>query len=614
MKGDPNSKLFVKEYQKIFILESRAWWSSCRDRFNPTSDLVLTYDFGLRKEVEALGGIALYLDHLVDSECMRRNNFLVYEFLRNWHLDADGRDIFVSRGVAFGFSFRIEIWNDLTFLARTRLCLERVMGMRRTALLVGTQSALIESILNDLHVPFEAVRCGSAPATTGYFFPIGRWMDDKWRSPKFRHKLKPLVAATVGRLRMWAARLPLAKDHRFPVFVQEYFPTRRIIERLQQDPRLRVILAQYSWAPGLAKLVREHPIPVWGDLRKYQMEAENLLRRFRASSQSRLILEGNIDVTAKMVEVIERNVSNALSETLRTLDCVIRYVDSNPIRLEIMTANMGRMNTLVDCVCKHRGIQSYMIVNGMLVHEYLDEAKYADTINAYSISMKNNYFGHMKNVVCLGDPRMDEYALSKPRPINRVTPTVTIGASGYNITNLDSYVAVEFDFLHDVLSALRVVKDRGVTLRIIIKVRSNGYKQQYDDFAAEYFPGLVDEIVQTAPMRNVLERTDFYISIYSQTLFEASCLGIPCLYYKKDTETMFAPFDGLSELVTVDNLEDLIAACEDFLRQHSRFDAFLKRSIMEKYIGFIDGGNLGRNLDYIYGKLGISRAPERPLD
>jgi hypothetical protein len=597
----------VKEYEKIFILESRAWWSSCRYRFNPTTDLVLTYDFGLHKEVETLGGIALYLDHLVDPESMRRNNFLVYEYLRNWHLDAEGRDIFVSRGVSFGFSFRIEIWNDLTFLARTRLCLEKVMQMRCTTLLVGTQSTLIGSILKDSNVPFESVPRGSVPANTGYFFPIHRWMDEKWRSRKFKHKLKPLVAMITGRLRMWAARLSPDKDRRLPVFVQEYFPTRRIVERLQQDPRLRVILAQYSWAPGLAKLVREHPIPVWGNLRKYRIEAEDLLRRFRASSRSRLILVGDIDVTAKMVEVIERNVSIALAETLRTLDCVIQYIDRNPIRLEVMIANMGRMNTLVDCVCKGRGIESYMIVNGMLVHEYLDEAKYADTINAYSTSMKSNYFANMNNIVCLGDPRMDEYALSKPRPINRVTPTVTIGASGYNVTNLDSYVAVEFEFLHDVLSALRAVKDRGVALRIVIKVRSNGYKQQYDDFAAEYFPGLVDEIVQTVPMRSVLERTDFYISIYSQTLFEASCLGIPCLYYKKDTETMFAPFDGRSELVTVDDPGDLIAAFDDFMLQRPRFDAFLKRSVLEKYIGFIDGHNLDRNLDYIYGKMGISR-------
>jgi hypothetical protein len=207
---------------------------------------------------------------------------------------------------------------------------------------------------------------------------------------------------------------------------------------------------------------------------------------------------------------------------------------------------------------------------------------------------------------------MDEYALSQSRSINRLTPTVTIGASGHNITNLDSYVAVEFDFLYDVLRALLTIKERGVPLRVVIKVRSNGYQEQYEAFAEEYFPGLVDEILHSVPMRSVLEKTDFYISIYSQTLFEASCLGIPCLYYKKDTETMYAPFDGSSELVTVDNVADLIAACDDFLCEHPRFDAFLDRAVMEKYIGFLDGGNLDRNLEYIYGILSTSRPAGEP--
>jgi len=598
-----------KEYRKIFIVESRAWWPNCRDCFDPSADLVLTYDFGLRREVEALGGIALFIDHLVSPECMQQNNFLVYEFFRNWHLDAEGRDIFVSQGVAFGFSFRLEIWNDLIFLARTRLCVEKVIQMHCSQLLVGTQAMLIESILNELNVSFDAVPCGAVPSSTGYFFPIHRWMDEKVRSRKLRHKIKPLVARIVGRIRQWVARLSLVNIGKIAVFVQEYYPSRRIIDQLQRDTQLRVILAQYSWAPGIAKLFREHPIPIWGNLRNYRVEAGELLSRFRATRQSRLILTGNIDITNQIVEVIERRVAAVLSETLRTLDCVNRYFDRNPIRLEVMISNLGRMNSLVDCICKHRGIRSYMIVNGMLVHEYLDEAKYADTINAYSMSMRNNYFRSMTNVVCLGDPRMDDYALSGPRSINRVTPTVTIGTSGHNITNLDSYVAVEFDFLSDVLRALRVVKDRGVALRIVIKVRSNGYRQQYEDFVQEYFPGLVNEILQTVPMRTVLERTDFYISIYSQTLFEASCLGIPCLFYKKDTETMFAPFDGASELVTVDNVEDLVGACDDFLAQHPRFDAFLKRSNMEKYIGFLDGKNLDRNLDYIYELLGILRAP-----
>ena len=102
-------------------------------------------------------------------------------------------------------------------------------------------------------------------------------------------------------------------------------------------------------------------------------------------------------------------------------------------------------------------------------------------------------------------------------------------------------------------------------------------------------------------MRNVLEKTDFYISIYSQTLFEASCLGIPCLYYKKDTEIINdPPFDGYSELVTVGNVEDLIDAITDFRSGDQRYDAFLERRVMEKYIGPLDGKNGERNIDYIY--------------
>jgi hypothetical protein len=153
--------------------------------------------------------------------------------------------------------------------------------------------------------------------------------------------------------------------------------------------------------------------------------------------------------------------------------------------------------------------------------------------------------------------------------------------------------------MHDVLSALKIVKDRGVKLRIIIKVRANGYHDQYKNFVHEYFPGLVDEILDVIPFSKVLEKTDFYISLYSQTLFEASCLGIPCLYYKNDCEILDPPFDVNSELVTVGNIADLVSAIIDFQSDHERFLPFLDRAVMEKYIGPLDGNNLERNLTFI---------------
>ena len=185
-------------------------------------------------------------------------------------------------------------------------------------------------------------------------------------------------------------------------------------------------------------------------------------------------------------------------------------------------------------------------------------------------------------------------------------PTVTIGASGHSNVDLNSYLAVEFEFMYDVLQALRISRERGVQLRIVIKVRANGYRGQYEDFVREFFPGMVDEILDSVPMKKVLEKTDFYITVYSSTVFEASCLGIPCVYYKKDTEITDPPFDGNSELVTVGNVDDLIKAIADFQSGHERYDAFLEKSVMEKYIGPLDGKNLDRNLAFIYDLLAKS--------
>jgi CDP-glycerol glycerophosphotransferase (TagB/SpsB family) len=165
---------------------------------------------------------------------------------------------------------------------------------------------------------------------------------------------------------------------------------------------------------------------------------------------------------------------------------------------------------------------------------------------------------------------------------------------------MNSYLAVEFEFLFDVLQALRIVKDRGISLRVVIKVRSNGYREQYEQFCREYFPGLVDDIADKVPIKDILEQTDFFISIYSQTLFEASCLGIPCVYYKKDDEIKDPPFDGHSELVTVFDVDGLVKAFFDFQAGNKRFGAFLDKSVMERYVGPLDGKNLERNLTFVH--------------
>jgi hypothetical protein len=600
-----------RRYRHVLIVESRGEWPACRENFDPALDVVLTYDFGLHHAVRATGGNAFYVDNLVDPARMEESNFRVYEFFRNWHRDGAGADLFTYRDIAFGFAFRLDIWNDLIFHARMHACLARVSALSYEKLIVTTRQRLIEPILQAMGVAFTEVPLAAPESTTPvYYFPIHRWMDEKVRSTKFRHRLKPAVAACMGRARLWLQRWRSA-SRRPRVFVQEYYPTREILGILERDPSVDVLLAQYSWTPGLMKLLTDEPVPVWGRVERFQETATRLMEQFIARRSARLVLADGVDATDSVVAIIERRVRHALPEVLRMLDCVVRYLERRPIALEVMISNLGRMHALVDAVCKARGGRSYLIVNGMLAHAYLDEAKYADVINCYSSSMREHYFRGMDNVVCLGDPRMDRYANIARRSIDRTNPTVTIGASGHNITNLASHVAVEFEFLYDVLSALATLRSEGVQLRVIIKVRDNGYREQYEAFVAEYFQDLVAEILHVGSIAAVLARTDFYVSIYSQTLFEASCMGIPCLYYKNDTETIYPPFDGASELVTVRTVADFSAAFRDFLAGGPRFDAFLERATMEKYIGFLDGRNTERNLEQIRRMIGdaVSRVP-----
>ena len=77
-------------------------------------------------------------------------------------------------------------------------------------------------------------------------------------------------------------------------------------------------------------------------------------------------------------------------------------------------------------------------------------------------------------------------------------------------------------------------------------------------------------------------------------------MGIPVMYYKNDREIISAPFNSDSELVTAQSPGEIEAMVMAFLRGDSIFNDFLSRDVIEKYIGPIDGGNLDRNIHFIY--------------
>jgi hypothetical protein len=594
----------LNNFRNIFIVENRNhWFTTIEKDFNPKIDLVLTYDFGVKKDVENLGGKSLYLDHLGDTETNDQNNHLIYKFFHKWHYDKDGKDLFIYKNIPFGTAFRVEIWNDfLTFLA-LRLNLEKLIrDFRFEKIFVSASNKNIGQVLLDLKVDFIKIEGEVLKKSPSYFFPIAKYMDDRLRAKGLRGFLywaREKVTTIWGYSMIFIDKLLLTDKKRKAVFIQEYNPTKKIIANLKKDSRFKVVLLNFSRGTKILDHFSERLIPVYGFVKNYREISKALLDNFQKNRFEKLILQNGEDISERVYEIILERVSERLPHHLRILNSSINYIDHNRLDLLVLIANIGVNATLLHSVAKARKIETFLIINGFLGKQHQEESKDADFINSYSESIKENYFKNSEKVYVLGDSRMDSYADLEKRVINRENPTITIGTSAFNLTDLNSYMAVEFEFMFDILLALKTLKERGEVFKIIIKTRPNGYKEQYQKFIKEYFPDLEIEILSTTPMIEVLKITDLYLTIYSQTLFEASSLGIPVIYYKKDVEIIDSPFNGNSELVTLFLSEEIIQAFYDFKKYDDRFKPFLKKEVMEKYIGFLDGKNLERNTNFI---------------
>lgn len=594
-----------KKYNSIYILESRAYWNHQETSFDLKKDLVLTFDFGLKHQIEEIDGEAYYIDSLCDPSEMQRNNFLAAEFFKKWHYAENGNDIFTAQEVPFGFAFRIEIWSEFLYYVRLRANLEQLRKLKHESIYVGEDRGYLKNILHEMALPFIALDKVESSKKTTYFFDIHQYMYDALHAKNIRTIARDLLIKVLSNISYYIDSIRPTKPNLKTIYAQIYHPTKKLVANLQSDPDVRVITSSPATHNGLKKYFVQRLIPIGGNKGKYQTQAELLLNDFRNNRCASLYLSDGTDVTVGAYEVIEQQIQTRVTDALQILDSVVRYIENYPIHLEIMIANIGFVQTIVDCVLKTKNVPSYLIINGLLSGKFCDDAKYATYINSYSESIKKHYFDCANNVVCLGDPRMDDYTMVYRRAaINRTTPTICIGTSGFNNVDLISHVAIEFEFMFDILTAFQRIQDEGGIFNIIIKVRPNGVLEQYTAFATEYFPNLSLDIVRETPISEILRGTDLYISIYSQTLFEASCLGVPVIYYKKDKEFLDPPFDEKSELVTANTVEELKQAFQDFQIGHERFEPFLNRKVMEKYVGPLDGKNLERNLAFVNDILG----------
>ncbi len=599
-----------KQYRNIYILESINHWTIYSDTLELECDLVLTFDFALKHKVEKMGGTALYIDKLCSPANMQINNFIAAEFLKNWHFDKHGNDIFTKNGIPFGFAFRIEMWSEYIFYLRLRCNLEQLRKVNFNTIIVSEHGISVGNILREMGLVFETNAVCVPLSKYSYFFDIHKYMRDALHGKSLLQICKKVLAHTLSHIIYYFDLISQITKNKKTVYAQIYHPTKSIVEQLLDDSSLRIVTSSLVTRTGIKKYFVQRLIPIRGNKENYDKIADFLFKKFKAERCARLILSDGTEITSGAYEVIEHQIQERLSEALQILDSVNAYIKRFPICLEIMIANIGLVQTIVDCVLKTKAVPSYLIINGLMPSKFGDDAKYATYINSYGSETKRNYFENAKNIVCLGDPRMDQYITNRidfEKIVNRDNPTVSIGTSGFNNIDLISHVAVEFDFMYDLLTAFTALKNEGQQFSIIIKVRPNGVLAQYSSFVADYFPDLEVELIREAPISQVLNRTDLYISIYSQTLFEASCLGIPVIYYKKDQEFLDPPFDTKSELITVDTVNDLKRAFYDFKANDPRFDQFLDKSVMEKYIGPLDGKSTERNLEFIHGLLSKPR-------
>lgn len=586
-------------YRKVYIVDSREIWDSfsVNNDYQEKEDLVLTFDFELKKNIELSGGESLYIDKLISPEEMHRYNFAIYDFFHSWNLDQKGNDLFNYKEVDFGISFRLDFWNDYVSLMRLFLCVSSLKALKigETHLYSNDMRILKALELSDISTQKHNVTTFS----DGFFFPISKWLDEQIRPNKFRgflYSVRSIVTAVYGELLSFSRRV-LGKNKKYKVFIQEYHPTKAILESLRDSKDIELVLCNFSRGTPLRSKLKEQLLPVY-TICNYRKAAERILENYRTGRCASLVLN-KVDLTDIAFEIIDERVRQSIGKRIAVIESSFRYLRSNPIDLVVLIANIGFTVTLFDCVCKAKGIPSFLIINGMLGPEYSDDSKYASHINSYSTSIRDNYFRGMDNVYALGDPRMDNYASCAKNTISRTRPKVVIGASGFNPVDLNSFVAVEFEFMFSVLSALQRIESEGSGIDVVIKVRPNGYKQQYVSFLDKFFPGFKCEIIDSVPMNQVLFNADLYISIYSQTLFEASILGVPVIYYRADSEVMFEPFDMNSELLTVSTPSELVDLFYRFIEGDPCFDEFLNVQTMEKYIGPLDGNNLDRNLGFI---------------
>ena len=582
-------------YNTIFIVEDRNHWETCSLKCDKEHDLILCVDFALKNELELNGFNVAFLDHLVESSVLDDLNAKMWHFLYNWNRDEFGNDILAHEGFDLGEALLLNLINDVTYFCLFFFNIYAIKSINYKKLIVATNDEVVLNVLNKLGLEYVFNHSTSKSNRIVYSFPIAKWMHEAINKINWKEKLKIILGVSLDRLGIIFDNVIRKEKKR--IFIQAYHPTFKIIDHLITSNITKIVLPDYVKTEERKNIFKQRRIQ-YKDKQAKGHEKEFVLAKYNSAEKYKWEFEGHV-ISDHLYEIIKKTIELKIDGTISKAKSIKKYFDKHPLHLMIPVTNFWLENRLIMNYCRNNKIPVFFIVNGLLNNSYLNEGMDSDFVNCYSQSCKEDFFKCAANVFALGDPRMDKYANTQPKTINRLNPIIMIGAAGYDVTNINSYLAYEFDFLYDILKSTQILINEGFQAKIVLKVRANGYAHLYDSFVKEYFPNIEIKVIQYQNFYEVVKEADLYISIFSQTIFEASCLGIPAIYYKKDTEKIFRPFDGKSELITAENIEELIQKIKMFYSDSSEFSMFKDKAVLEKYIGPLDGNNLKRNIDFI---------------
>lgn len=587
------SQLFLNQfktnYSTVYIIDDRDYWEVCKKNVNKKKDLILTIDFALSKMMVEMGYSTWVLDSLADSDFLQEKNIEMHFFLDNWHTKAFSEHKLNYSGINIGEVIKLYILDDTTLFCQFFFNLICLKSIKFEKLILCSSYNIICDILNKLNIPFYSNKNEVINQHNSYIFPISKWIDSRTKNITIKKKIGIYLKNVFD---IFNEVIYQHKGKKV-IYIQDYYPTKSIVEKLICENDYIVMLPDYRIGFSIFRHIRIVPFTTnW---------RPKLLDCIALNSEDDIIPWISLDheLHKYLMPYINKVLLNKIGEVRILIDKIINRLEKYELVLSVPVTDYWPENNIVIQYSRAKSIPVFMIANGLLLLPHENDGKKADYINCYSEIIRKEYLNGADNGVVLGDPRMDQYANRIAKKINRKDPTITIGAAGYNNIDLNSNLSFEFDFLFDILKSIKYLIKNGYSLKVILKLRTNSYNSTYKNFCKEYFPE-INMVVETNKLfSEVLISTDLYISFYSQTLFEASVLGIPTIYYKKDRQFLNSPFNNDCELCTASNLSQLKELLIKFYDNDDIYNNFMDKSVLCKYIGPLDGKNHNRNIDFI---------------